>query len=107
MAKAQRGDKYLYAGLIRLHVLHHAGERPVYGNWIMEELQHHGYKMSPGTLYPMLHGLEEKGYLSSRADREGNQLRRIYKITTLGRRALTDAKRKVRELYGEMFEDET
>ena|SRR5665213_730320 len=110
MAKPPRGsnaDKYLYAGLIRLHVLHHASEKPVYGNWIMDELQHHGYRLSPGTLYPMLHGLEEKGYLNSREERVGKQVRRFYKITSSGRRALTDAKRKVRELYGEMFEDES
>ncbi len=60
-------DKDLYGGLIRLHILHHAAEEPVFGLGIIEELRRHGYEMSAGTVYPMLHGLEKKGYLTSRA----------------------------------------
>jgi PadR family transcriptional regulator PadR len=56
-------DRYLYAGLIRLHLLHHAVKEPIYGLAMIEELGRHGYKLSAGTLYPILHGLEEKGYL--------------------------------------------
>ena len=59
-------DKDLYSGLIRLHVLHHAAERPIYGSWMIEELREHGYGISPGTLYPMLHGLARKGFLKVR-----------------------------------------
>ena len=102
-AKKDGGDKDLYAGLIRLHVLHHAGEEPVYGAWIIEELGHHGYSLSPGTLYPLLHGLEKKGYLRSRKERAGKRARRVYSITGAGRKALMDAREKVRELFGEMF----
>lgn len=51
-------DKDLYGGLIRLHILHHAAEEPVFGLGIIEELRRHGYEMSAGTVYPMLHGLE-------------------------------------------------
>ncbi|MDV0824986.1 PadR family transcriptional regulator [Klebsiella quasipneumoniae] len=53
-------DKDLYGGLIRLHILHHAAEEPVFGLGIIEELRRHGYEMSAGTVYPMLHGLEKK-----------------------------------------------
>ncbi len=53
-------DQQLYSGLIRLHVLHHAAERPVYGLWLIEEMAQHGYKLSSGTLYPMLHNMEKK-----------------------------------------------
>ncbi|WP_445920593.1 PadR family transcriptional regulator, partial [Klebsiella oxytoca] len=49
--------------MIRLHILHHAAKEPVFGLGIIEELRHHGYQLSPGTLYPMLHGMEKKGYL--------------------------------------------
>ncbi|MEX2615925.1 MAG: PadR family transcriptional regulator [Alphaproteobacteria bacterium] len=97
-------DKDLYAGLIRLHILHHASEEPVYGSWIMEELRHHGYDLSPGTLYPMLHKLERKGYLTSREERDGKRMRRIYTITPEGEAALLTARDKVRELFGELFE---
>ncbi|MBR8082628.1 helix-turn-helix transcriptional regulator [Burkholderia vietnamiensis] len=99
-------DRDLYAGLIRLHVLHHAEKEPVFGLAMMEELARHGYKMSPGTLYPILHGLEKKGYLTSRLERSGRSGRRVYRITASGRKALASAKHKVRELFGELFEDE-
>jgi DNA-binding PadR family transcriptional regulator len=98
-------DKDLYGGLIRLHVLHHASQAPIFGLWIIEELREHGYKLSPGTLYPMLHGMENKGYLESNAIREGRRVRRLYRITPLGRAALKDAKKKVQELFGELFEE--
>jgi PadR family transcriptional regulator PadR len=99
-------DRFLYTGLIRLHVLHHAVKEPVYGVAMIEELGRHGYKVSAGTLYPILHGLEEKGYLVSTEERTGRAARRIYRATPAGIRALAAAKLKVRELFGELFEDE-
>ncbi|WP_432648464.1 PadR family transcriptional regulator, partial [Klebsiella pneumoniae] len=97
-------DKDLYGGLIRLHILHHAAEEPVFGLGIIEELRRHGYEMSAGTVYPMLHGLEKKGYLTSRHERTGRRERRVYDITEQGRTALADAKTKVKELFGELVE---
>jgi PadR family transcriptional regulator PadR len=98
-------DTDLYAGLIRLHILHHAVEEgPVYGLWMIEELARHGYRVSPGTLYPILHGLERKGYLRSSRQREGPRIRRTYVPTPDGRRALASAKERVWELFGELFE---
>ena len=104
--KLDRADQDLYGGLIRLHILHHAAERPVFGLWFIEELARHGYKLSPGTLYPLLHSLERKGYLRSTTERSGKSARRIYRATALGRRILVSAKGKVSELFGEMLEDE-
>jgi DNA-binding PadR family transcriptional regulator len=97
-------DKDLYSGLIRLHILHHACEGKVFGLDMIEELGRHGYKMSPGTMYPILHGLEKKGYLQSSTYRSGKIFRRIYKATPLGRKALKAAQQKVRELFGELIE---
>ena len=96
-------DKGLYAGLMRLHILHHAAEQEVCGVWVMEELRRHGYEISPGTLYPMLHGLEKKGYLQSQKERVGKTMRRLYSITSTGETALGEAKEKVCELYGEVI----
>ena len=98
-------DKDLYSGFIRLHVLYHAAKGPIFGLWIIEELRRHGYKLSPGTLYPILHSLEHKGYLKSTEKREGRQVRRIYRVTPAGRKALAVARIKVRELVGELFEE--
>lgn len=99
-------NKDLYSGLIRLHILHHACEEPIFGLGMAEELARHGYKISTGTLYPLLHGLERKGYLRSSEERDGKTVRRIYKATPQGRRALKSAKQKVQELFGELFEED-
>jgi PadR family transcriptional regulator, regulatory protein PadR len=96
-------DRDLYAGLIRLHVLHHASEQPVYGAWIIKELSHHGYSLSPGTLYPLLHGLEKKGYLRSKRILAAKRARRVYSITPKGKSVFGAAREKVRELFGELF----
>jgi DNA-binding PadR family transcriptional regulator len=66
----------------------------------------HGYKLSAGTLYPILHGLEERGYLSSTEERTGSAARRVYRATPAGIEAFAAAKLKVRELFGELFEDD-
>src|SRR5581483_1617527 len=79
-------DRDLYSGLIRLHVLHHAAEEPIFGLGMAEELARHGYRISPGTLYPLLHGLEKKGYLRSFEQRNGKSLRKVYRATAQGRR---------------------
>jgi len=97
-------DKDLYKALIRLHVLHHAAEQAIYGSWMIEELREHGYEISPGTLYPMLHGLTRKGYLTVKQESPGKRARRLYRITALGRAVLDDSKDKMKELFGELFE---
>lgn len=104
--RQDRRDQDLYGGLIRLHILHHACKRPVFGLWFIEELARHGYNLSPGTLYPLLHGLEGKGYLRSIKEREGKRLRRMYQATALGRKALAAARQKVSELFGELLEEQ-
>ena len=97
-------DRDLYSGLIRLHILHHAVEEPVFGLGMAEELSRHGYRISPGTLYPLLHGLESKGYLRSSEKRNGKSLRRVYQATPRGRQALRAVKRKISELFHEVIE---
>ena len=101
---AKNADRDLYSGLIRLHVLHHAAEEPIFGLGMIDELARHGYRISPGSLYPLLHGLEKKGYLRPTALRKGRSLRRVYRATPLGRKALAAAKSKVRELFRELIE---
>lgn len=110
MAKAKSvreqlaADRDLYSGLLRLHVLYHAVEGPIFGLGMIDELARHGYRVSPGSLYPLLQGLEKKGYLRSNELRNGKSLRKVYRATPLGRKALTAAKSKVRELFHELIE---
>jgi PadR family transcriptional regulator, regulatory protein PadR len=94
-----------YSSLIRLHILHHAVQEPIFGLGIIEELGRHGYKLSAGTLYPMLHDMERKGYLVSVEEKDGRRSRRLYSATELGKLRLEEAKQKVQELFGELFED--
>lgn len=97
-------DRELYSGLIRLHVLHHAVQEPIFGLGMIEELARHGYRISPGSLYPLLQGLEKKGYLKSKEQRSGRSVRKVYRATPLGSRALERAKAKIRELFREVVE---
>jgi len=94
----------LYSGLIRLHVLHHAVKEPIFGLGMIEELGRHGYKVSPGMFYPLLHSMEKRGLLRSRQGGRRND-RRIYRATPEGRKALAIAKHRVQELFSELFED--
>jgi PadR family transcriptional regulator PadR len=103
---AHNGFEYrdLYSGLIRLHILHHAVEGPIFGLEMAQELARHGYQISLGTLYPLLHGLEKRGYLRSAEKRNGQSIRKVYRATSLGRKALQATKTKVSELFGELHE---
>jgi PadR family transcriptional regulator, regulatory protein PadR len=99
-------ERELYSGLIRLHILRHAQEEGVFGLGMIEELARHGYKLSAGTLYPLLHNMEKKGLLRSHEHLEAGKIRRVYKSTASGRKALSMAKEKVRVLFGTLFHDQ-
>jgi DNA-binding PadR family transcriptional regulator len=96
----------LQRAAIVLHVLHHAGEEPVHGAWMSAELARHGYRLSPGTLYPTLHRMERDGLLVSEQMVVDGRVRRTYRSTSAGVAALEDGRRAVRELAGEILPDE-
>jgi DNA-binding PadR family transcriptional regulator len=93
----------LLRGAIRLHVLHHADLGEVHGAWMAGELARHGYRISPGTLYPTLHRMEEEGLLRSRALVVAGRSRRVYRITRRGRVQLAAGRRVLRELAEEVL----
>lgn len=95
----------LFLGLVKLHILHHAGREPVYGAWLIEELRRHGYTLSPGTLYPMLHGLETERLLSRERQVVEGRVRKIYRLTAAGREALARGRSQVVELLREIDEN--
>jgi PadR family transcriptional regulator PadR len=98
-------QRELFTGLIRIHVLVHACHEDIFGLAMMEELRHHGYRIGPGTLYPLLHGMERAGLLRSDLKIVQGRKRRVYKMTAAGKRALENAKAKVDELHYELHED--
>lgn len=93
-----------FLGFIKVHVLHHAAQEPIYGLAMMEELKRHGYDVSPGTLYPMLHGLEAEGWLACEERVVQGKVRKYYTATDAGRAALEDVREKIRELVEEVLE---
>ena len=93
-----------FLGFIRVHLLHHAAQGRIFGVEMIHELGEHGYKLSPGTLYPILHAMEKAGYLRSEEEIAGGKLRKYYRATPSGRKALRELKKKIRELSDEIFE---
>ena len=97
----------IFLAFVRVHLLHHAEEGPIYGLEMIQELARHGYDMSPGTLYPIFHSLEEAGYLISEQQTVQGKIRKYYRITDEGRKALALLRPKVRELVQEVLHEET
>jgi PadR family transcriptional regulator, regulatory protein PadR len=91
-------------GFMRVHILHHASEQPVFGLEMIEELRRHGYSISAGTLYPMLHGLEEAGALHLRQTLVAGKNRKYYKTTRSGDALVAELRLKVREFVDEVLE---
>ena len=87
----------------KVHILHHAGEEPVHGQWVLKELRRHGYEISPGTLYPLLERMERRGWLKCRRDaRAGGRGRKNYSLTALGRKVLAMVREQIEELHREV-----
>ena len=93
----------IFLGFIRIHILHHANEGEIFGVAIMDELRRHGYSISAGTLYPILHSLEAEGYLTRRNNVVNGKVRKYYRITDKGVNALEEAKPKIKELVAEVL----
>jgi PadR family transcriptional regulator PadR len=93
-------------GFWKVHILHHAAEHPIIGQWVLTELRRHGYDISPGTLYPLLKRLERNGWLRSEAAvGVGNRRRRYYHLTKRGAAVLDVLRETVVELHHEVVEE--
>lgn len=97
--------RHFYGGFVRMHILYHAAKEPIWGVEMMKELLRHGYKLGPGTLYPILHHLEESGFLASQTTVVSGKRRKNYQITPAGRKLLRKARERLRELVSEVLED--
>jgi DNA-binding PadR family transcriptional regulator len=93
-------------GAVRLHILHHAAEGAVHGAWMANELARHGYKISPGSLYPTLHAMEADGLIRSHSEVVEGRTRRSYVATAKGGRTLEATKEQLRELAAEVLDDD-
>ncbi|MGE0175215.1 MAG: PadR family transcriptional regulator [Oligoflexales bacterium] len=89
---------------IKLHILHHAAEEEVFGIGLIEELDTHGYDLSPGTLYPTLSKMEDLNWLTCETRTVEGKQRKYYRITPDGEVFLKEIKGKLKELYDELME---
>lgn len=96
--------RHFFGGFIRLHILYHAGQEPICGVEMMAELRRHGYRLGPGTLYPILHHLERSGYLTCRDEVVGGKRRKNYRSTKKGQRLLERGQSQLRELVAEVID---
>ncbi|MFC6603998.1 PadR family transcriptional regulator [Ectobacillus funiculus] len=94
----------LFLGFIQIHILHHAKEEPIFGSWMLEELKEHGYQMSAGTLYPLLHNMESDGLLYKEEKNVEGKIRKYYRTTAKGNEVLMKAREKAYELFKEIRE---
>lgn len=105
-----KGDTYLeekvlrklFLGFIQIHILHHAKEHPIFGLWMLEELKEHGYNISAGTIYPILHNMESDGLLVKEEKNIEGKIRKYYTITERGEIVLIEARKKAFELFKEI-----
>lgn len=95
----------IFLAFVRMHVLYHASQEPIYGAEMIAELARHGYSIGPGTLYPVLHSLQECGFLEDERRVVGGKVRRYYRLTPSGNEALELLRKKVRELVDEVLYD--
>ena len=98
-------DREFFLGFIKIHILHHASKQPIFRVEIAEEVARHGYRLSPGTLYPTLHRLKKEGYLESVSKVINGRVRRYYQATAEGKLVLEQSKKKIRELVTEVVEE--
>ena len=97
-------DREFFLGFIKIHILYHASQEAIFGVAIAEELARHGYSVSPGTLYPVLHRMEKAGYLESSSQLFNGRVRKYYRATVAGRKALEEARKRIKELVTEVIE---
>ncbi|MDD2442171.1 MAG: PadR family transcriptional regulator [Eubacteriales bacterium] len=90
-----------FLGFIQIHILHHAGQEPIYGVWMLEELKRHGYELSPGTLYPILHSMASSKLLEMDEKLVDGKIRKYYRTTSFGSDVLLEAKKRAAELFRE------
>ena len=107
LGEISEGHQGLYSNLIHSYVLHHACHESTFGLQIIEEVAQLGYKLSPGTVYPLLDTLERKGLLRSREVKAGGTARRIYRATRAGHKAYVAAKEHVSKLLDAISQTET
>jgi len=103
LKESKEVEREILLSFWKVHILHHAEREPVIGQWVIRELRRHGYEVSPGTLYPLLARMEERGWLRCKVDPDGGpRARKEYSLTKKGREVLALLRDQVEELHREV-----
>jgi len=95
----------IHLAFIKMHILYHAAKEEVFGIGLIRELKRHGYKLSPGTLYPTLAKMQQSGLLTCECRTVQHKQRKYYRITRAGEELLDEVKEKLKELYDEIVKE--
>jgi PadR family transcriptional regulator PadR len=93
---AETDSRELDIGFIRLYILYRASVDPISSRGIAEMLGHRGLTVSTRSISQFCLGLKKKGYLRSAEAGRRRQHRSIYRVTNQGRRAIEQARGKLR-----------
>ncbi len=88
-------DKNPESGSMAMLILRLLAEQDMYGYEMIDTLRQRSenvFELKAGTLYPLLHGLEEKQYLASYEQDASGKVRKYYSITRRGRERLKEKK---------------
>lgn len=88
-------NKNLISGSTTLLILRLLEEKDLYGYEMIELLRQRSknvFELKAGTLYPLLHSLEIKGFLTSYESEANGKMRKYYQITKSGHRFLREQK---------------
>ena len=84
-------DKSLISGSTSMLILRLLEDKDMYGYEMIETLEkksNNVITLKAGTLYPLLHSLEEKKYLTAYEDEAGGKTRKYYSLTKEGKKYL-------------------
>ncbi len=93
-------DKSLVSGSMTMLILKLISERDMYGYEMIDTLRqrsNHSFELKAGTLYPILHGLEEKGMVRSYDKEFAGKTRKYYSITSSGMAQLAERTKEWKE----------
>jgi PadR family transcriptional regulator PadR len=87
--KTREVQNKLMKGLLDLVILQFLNSNPMHGYQIISSIRKNfGVYFGPSTVYPLLNGLEKKGYIKSQWDLSNERPRKVYELTNEGRNLL-------------------
>lgn len=93
-------DKSIISGSLTMLLLKLLSEKDMYGYEMIETLRQKSqnvFELKAGTLYPLLHSMEEKGFLTVYEQAVLGKTRKYYSITEKGRGVLAKKEREWNE----------